>query len=100
MNRLIDRLLLVVLFVVFAVFSVGALRDLHEQRQQTANQSKLLQTTLSGELEWSRISTLCVLDTSGAINQGKIPYTPQSVSDYVNACFAHNGPIYNAPTPK
>ena|ERR1700746_3470202 len=78
-----DRLLVIILFVIMVVLSVVQFTNLNENTNQTIQ----LRKAVTGQREWAEIGALCVLDTSGAINFQKIPYTPEAVEKYLKECF-------------
>jgi hypothetical protein len=58
--------------------------NLRENTNQTAKLRDAVETSrvLSG------VGIICTLDTSGAVNTGVIPYTPEAIKKYVNECIA------------
>lgn len=78
-----DRLLVSILFVVMAVFSTVMVFNLRENTSQTA---KLRQSVALNHV-LSEAGIICTLDTSGAVNTGKIPYTTEAIEQYVNECI-------------
>lgn len=81
--RVTDRVLVSVLFVVMAVFSIVMVFNLRENTNQTA---KLRQSIELNQV-LSEAGIVCTLDTSGAVNTGKIPYTKEDIEKYVNECI-------------
>lgn len=81
--RISDRLLVSVLFIVMTVFSTVMVLNLRENTNQTAKLRDAVETSrvLSG------VGIICTLDTSGAVNTGVIPYTPEAIKKYVNECI-------------
>jgi len=82
--KISDRVLVLVLFLIMAVLSMVQVINLRENNSQTSQ----LRKAVTNQREWAEIGALCVLDTSGAINLQKIPYTPENVEKYLSDCFA------------
>jgi hypothetical protein len=78
-----DRLLVLVLFTIMVVLSMVQFVNLHANQDQTDQ----IKEQIQGQRDWAEVVALCVLDTSGAINFEKIPYTPEAIEAYVKDCF-------------
>lgn len=81
--RITDRLLVWVLFVVIGVLSTVTVLNLRENNSQTAK----LRESIESQQILSGVGIICTLDTSGAVNTEKIPYTPEAIAAYVNDCI-------------
>lgn len=81
--RLNDRLLVVILFVAVAVLAVIASLSFRENTKQTGKTVEGIQTSR----DYSEISIVCLLETSGKVNFKEIPYTADAIEKEVAACF-------------
>lgn len=85
--KLTDRLLVIILFAVMGVLSVVQMLALREINDNT---NRLRRAVLS-ERQWAEVTTVCILNVSGQVNFGQIPYTPEAIQTAVSECIIQEG---------